>query len=163
MGGDPEASGELLDRYRERALSWAVRVVKNATQAEEVVADVTLKALETVETLREPGAFSTWFYRMVFRHSLNSLRDQEVEAEALLGHRPADEAGVEDLAGGMDPERLRSAVEDLPPDLRIVLVMRYWEGLSFTEVARKLGIPEGTVKVRSFRAHRRLKGLLAAS
>ena len=158
MAGDREAAGDLLDRYRGRALCWAAKVVRNTVDAEEVVADVTVKALEKLQELRDPEAFSTWLYRMIFRYSLNSLRDRGTEKEALENlprGEPKEELPDADL------ERIREAMKKLPLDLQVVLVMRYWEGLSYAEIAERLKAPEGTVKVRAFRAHQRLKGLLA--
>ena len=157
LSGDPEASGELLERYRGRAVSWAVKIVRNAVDAEEVVADVTLKALGRLHELRDPAAFSTWLYRMVFRYSLNTLRDRLTERRALEALPPPAE--LETLPQG-DPDRVRAALRALPLDLQVILVMRYWEGLSYPQIAERLRVPEGSVKARAFRAHQRLKGLL---
>lgn len=159
---DGEEFGGLLESYRHRAQRWAYRVLRNAHDAEEVVGQAYLKALQTADTLREPAAFSTWLYRIVFRMSLNALRDRTAEAKALRSLPTAEaDPGVAEAVD--DPGRLKAALERLPLDLRIVLTLHYWQGLSYAEIGARLGVPENTIKVRAFRAHQKLKGLLAPS
>ncbi len=153
-----EDLGEQLESYRGRARAWAFKVLRNASEAEDVVAQAYLKAVQAAETLRDQEAFSTWLYRLVFRMSLNALRDRATEQKALR-ELPAAEAAVE--AESPDAERLREVLHELPLDLRIVVMLHYWKGLSYAEIGTRLGVTENTVKVRAFRAHRRLKGLLA--
>ena len=153
-----EDLGDQLESYRGRAQAWAYKVLRNASEAEEVVAQAYLKAVQAAETLRDEEAFSTWLYRLVFRMSLNALRDRATEARALR-ELPAAEAEVE--GGSPGAERLRGTLKTLPLDLRIVVVLHYWKGLSYAQIGERLGVPENTVKVRAFRAHQRLKGLLA--
>ena len=158
-----EDLGELLESYRGRAQAWAFKVLKNASEAEEVVGQAYLKAIEAAGTLRDPEAFSTWLYRMVFRMSLNALRDRATERRSLKGLDAREEAPEPAELPAREMDRLRAALEKLPLDQQIVLTMHYWRGLTYAEIARELEVPEGTVKVRAFRAHQRLKGLLAPS
>lgn len=153
-----EDLGDQLESYRSRALSWAYRVLRNASEAEEVVAQAYLKAVQAAEGLRDPEAFSTWLYRLVFRMSLNALRDRATETRALR-ELPAAEAAV--ASETPDAGRLRAVLHKLPLDLRIVVVLHYWKGLSYAQIGERLGVSENAVKVRAFRAHRRLKLLLA--
>jgi RNA polymerase sigma-70 factor (ECF subfamily) len=166
-GGDRAAIESLLMRSQEVAYRFSVHVCGRTNDAEDVMQEALLKTFCHAPRIREPNAFRPWLYRTVRnaclmrrrlhlgepRHfvSLSELRSTE---EGGATFEPVDPGPSPDavLRGARLRSRMRQALAELPPTLRIVVLLREIEGLSTKEVARVLGISEGNVKTRLYRA-----------
>jgi RNA polymerase sigma-70 factor (ECF subfamily) len=162
--GEREAFRTLFETYKNKVYSIALRFAGDEAAAMDIAQDTFLKLFSSIHQFRGDSAFETWVYRMV----VNSCLDRQRKLQRLVPL--ADEflatlrASGDALAAMLRAEmagRIRAAVEKLSPELRIVVVLRYTEGLSYDEIADVLGCSAGTVASRLNRAHKALERRLA--
>jgi RNA polymerase sigma-70 factor (ECF subfamily) len=153
--GDAEAFRELYRAYRDPVWTLVVSLVGDSSQAQDVMQNVFFKAFRGLGGYRFQSGLFTWMYRIAHNECLNHLRRREVPQvplEAIVGRgREIDKARVSDLEEARRAA-LRDAVKQLPFKMREVVVLKYVEDLSYTEMSRILGCPPGTVASRLNRA-----------
>ena len=162
--GEREAFRELFETYKNTVYSIALRYSGEPSAAMDIAQDTFVKLFSSIRDFRGDAAFETWIYRLV----VNSCLDQRRRTRRLRPLAP-EVAGSLRAAGDSLAEVLRSevagsvrnAVERLTPDLRMVVVLRYTEGLSYDEIAEVLGCAPGTVASRLNRAHKYLERRLS--
>jgi RNA polymerase sigma-70 factor (ECF subfamily) len=164
------AFGELYTRYRDKIFNTAYRIVNDYDGARDVAHDVFLKVYVEARGFRFRSSFSSWIYRITVNRSLDEAR----RAKRRRGHFSTDEINVDLPSRRSDDlpyevalnheaeEALMTALEALSGKLRTVITLRYFEALSYDQIAEIIGRPVGTVKSRLRRAHRRLGKLLVA-
>lgn len=170
-----EASLEvLLGRYQDKVYRLALSFTRNPADAEEVLQDVFLTVYRKIASFEGRSAFSTWLYRITVNTALMKLRGRGPVQESIDEYLPQFTKdgrharmavdftqGPETLLLRKERERvLREAIEGLPPDYKIVLVLRDLEGLSNDEVAEIVGDSVLAVKARLHRARLALRGRL---
>jgi RNA polymerase sigma-70 factor (ECF subfamily) len=173
----PGAFEAFVEAYGDRVYRFGRRMCGDRDDAQDVLQDTLVAAYRALKTVEHPEALRSWLYRVASNACLMMRRRgrhepaRELSLEELMprgedGPRfeipdPADlpdsEAARAELV-----ERVRDAIGDLPPPLRIVLVMRDMEGLSTQEVAAALELGESAVKMRLHRARLQLRGALAS-
>lgn len=161
--GDVEAYGELVRRHMRRAFSIAYRIVRHREDAEDVVQDAFVRALERLDTLKRERPFHPWFYRIVVNRAVSCWRSRAVRAaEAVPEEAVACDSTPEGDAERSElRRRLAEALDALPESERIVVQLSELEGLTSAEIAQILGEPAGTVRYRLHQARRRLRAALA--
>lgn len=157
LAGDEAGYGALLERHQGRVYAFLLRLLGNAPDAEDAAQTVFLKAFRSLESFDRTRAFHSWLFAIAHHAALDLLRTRR--ADLSLDH---DEAPIDPADGADGPERLTEAALDgalverliaaLPPLYREALLLRHVEGLSVEDTARALSLPEGTVKIRLFRA-----------
>ena len=143
------------------AFRVAYSVLRHVDEAEDVAQDALVRAYRRFAQLRDRTRFRGWLVRLTFRLALDQQRATRRRATRETPHLPG-EYGIA-AAATADPvqmSRLWEAIDGLPNKLRWPLVLSAIEGHDIREVARLLGVPEGTVKSRLFLARRRLKECL---
>ncbi len=167
--GDVEAFSPLVASHQERLLRLCERLLGDLEEARDAAQEVFLKAFRKAGTYRPRGQVYTWLYRIAVNHCLNLLRRRRVVRFLRLGEEAEDEAAPAldpaDVRPGPEAElaarrrwrATRRGIERLPPGQRAVLVLVRFEGLSYREAARVLGITEGAVESRLVRAMRHLE------
>ncbi len=162
QAGDERAFSALMTRYGDRTMHYLRGLVGEA--ADDVQQDVWLAVYRRVHTLADPGAFRTWLFRTARHRAIDHLRarrrEQElfVETDSLDALPHATEA--EDDAPDVDG--LAAVIDDLAPIHREVLMLRYRDAMSYTEIALVVGCTVGTVRSRLHYARQHLHDLLAA-
>jgi RNA polymerase sigma-70 factor (ECF subfamily) len=156
--GDTEAFRKLVERHRDRAYGLAFRMLGSASEAEETAQDAFLRAWRALPQFRGESAFSTWLHRIVVRRALDR---QAVLKSRRAREAPLEDAGPGEIAAAPDSADLRRKLERLLDSLsevqRTVVLLYYYEDRSVDEVARTLGIPEGSVKTHLHRARALLR------
>lgn len=171
--GDGTAYRELVERHERRLQRLCQGFLGDPEEARDAVQEVFLKAFRKAESYRPRGKVYTWLYRIAVNHCLNQLRRRKIVrflSLGSLGERDAPEdAGPvfdpqdpqpgpgEQLAARERWRRTREALDGLPESQRAVVLLAKMEGLSQKETARVLGITEGAVESRLFRAMRTLE------
>lgn len=157
--GDRGAFRLLYDRNRDRVYNLAFYMLGEPLWAEDVLQIVFLKAYKGLAGFRLDAEFGTWLYRIALNECQNQLRGRRAEfvpLESVLGRsEEVDRSGPLPDREHQEQQRseiLRQAVMDLTPRLRAVVVMKYFDGLSYDEIARVLGVSAGTVASRLNRA-----------
>ena len=163
-GGDTEAFRKLVERHRDRAYGLAFRMLGSAAEAEETAQDAFLRAWRALPHFRGESAFSTWLHRIVVRRALDR---QAVLKSRRAREAPLEEAGPGQLAAppttgeaALEPglrRKLERLLDSLSEMQRTVVLLYYYEDRSVDEVARTLGIPEGSVKTHLHRARALLR------
>lgn len=171
--GDLDAFNELVLLYQDRVYNLAYRILGDPSAAEDATQEAFISAYRHLPTFRG-GSFLSWLMRTVTNRCYDELRRQkrrptvswesfgEMDEEAnpfLVNGHPTPE----ELAQQAElTQWLQGAIQTLPPDQRVVLVLSDVEGMNYQEIADAVGIPVGTVKSRLARARARLRDLLAA-
>lgn len=163
------AMGVLYERFRERVYNVALRIVSQPDDARDVLQDVFILLFRKIHRFRARAVFASWVYRITVNAALDHLRrrrraPRSSAAPAVLDGAPEQlemttperAAALRDLEG-----HVRAALHTLSERLRIVVVLRYLEGLSYADIADILDCSIGTVKSRLFRAHAALRKRLA--
>jgi RNA polymerase sigma-70 factor (ECF subfamily) len=164
--GDREAQRALYDAYKDRVYSIAFYYLHgDDAGAADVTQQVFLKLMNGISTYRGGANFSTWLYRIVVNACVDHTRRRRTghTTEPAVLTAIADPArSHEDLFAQREiAESVRLAIASLPPKLRLTVLLRYVEGLAYTEMAATLGCSMGTVASRLSRAHRLLAQRLA--
>jgi RNA polymerase sigma-70 factor (ECF subfamily) len=162
--GEREAFRALFEAYKDRVFSIALRFSGDPATAMDIAQDTFVKLFSRIGDFRGESSFETWMYRMVVNscldHRRRSWRLLPLVDEVAGRLRESRDSLVELMRTEMG-ERVQSAVERLSPDLRMVVVLRYTEGLAYEEIAAVLGCSPGTVASRLNRAHKALERRLA--
>ena len=152
IAGDEGALGECYDQYASFVYGLALRVVRDAKAAEDLTQDIFLCLWER-PALFDPdkGALRTWLGTLAHRRAVDHVRREEARRRrddiAMTKLHPTPD--VEEMALALvTAERVREALETLPPEQRRAIELAYFDGKTYREVARELEIPEGTAKSR---------------
>ena len=161
--GDDGALGELYDRFGAVAYGLAIRIVRDAALAEDVVQEAFLTVWRTASRfVAERAKARTWILTLVHRRAVDLVRhEQSRRAEPLkdipeAGGRTADEEAWLRL----ERARVQEALKLLPDQQREAIELAYYGGFTQSELADRLGEPLGTVKSRMFTGLSRLRELL---
>lgn len=174
-GGSEEAFRRLVERYQRPVYSLLVRIVRNPEAAEDLAQEAFVKAWKALARFDPERKFSSWLFKIAHNSALDALRRQGIETVSLdapigdsdeapeLPADPAAENPLRRLVARDAGRALESAIGELRPQYREILLLRFQEGLAYEEIAEVLSIPLGTVKIHIFRARaelaRRMKAL----
>lgn len=151
---DPAAVGELYDRYGRTVFGVLYRLLGSPESAEEVAQDVFHAVWRRAASYRpDRGSVRTWLLSITRNAAIDWRRTKgkRLEREAAIDEAAelVEEQRVDDrVIASLRAERVRSAVQSLPDEQRVVLSLAYWSGLSQAEIAERIGAPLGTVKSR---------------
>lgn len=152
--GDREAVAELYDRHAARVLGLAYRIVRNSSDAEDVVQEVFSQAWRTAPNYEASrGTVAGWLLMMARTRAIDRVRARQARRDAGVEPdpetTPSTAASVpEQIIANQQTARIRGAMADLPVEQRAALELAYFEGLTQSEIAERLQIPLGTVKTR---------------
>lgn len=161
QSGDREAFRLLFETYKDKVYSIALYTFGgNETAARDAAQQVFLKLITTIKQFRRDAEFTTWLYRMVVNTCIDEQRRQRrflpfgdaTEMRASTSKRSQEEK-FERLEMA---ESVRAAINQLRPKLRLPILLKYIEGLSYEEIAGVLGCSKGTVASRLNRGHKKL-------
>lgn len=153
--GDVGAFGTLFDLYGPRVHRFIQLRVREPADAEDLLQSVFLKVLQSLPRYQERGLpFAAWLFQIVRNAVIDYGRTRHPAAPLeAAAHRPATGEDPAELAAlAAERDRLRAALDQLPPDQRDVLVYRYFAGLSTREIGALMGRREGSVRTLQFRA-----------
>jgi RNA polymerase sigma-70 factor (ECF subfamily) len=166
--GDTGAFAQLFETHKDRVYSIALRFSGEPATALDIAQDTFLKLLSRIGDFRGEARFDTWLYRMVANSCLDHKRRglrivPFVEGlESLMDTlRPARATVLEDLLRSEFEQSVQSVVAKLPAEQRMVVILRYTEGLAYEEISGILNCSSGTVASRLNRAHKTLERRLA--
>ncbi|HET6906226.1 MAG TPA: RNA polymerase sigma factor RpoE [Rhodanobacteraceae bacterium] len=176
--GDVRAFDLLVRKYRHKILGLISRYVHDWSECEDVAQEAFVRAWRALPAFRGESAFYTWMYKIAVNTAKNHLVAQgrrppadDLDADTAVqidaGARLRDEATPEHEMARREIERtVFETVEALPEELRMAITLREVDGLSYEEIAERMGCPIGTVRSRIFRAREaidiQLRPLLSA-
>ena len=153
----------LARRHHAEVYAYAFRLCGRTAEAEDLTQQTFLSAVRHASQLREPAAARAWLFAILRRAYQNSLRDRRRELViddfdwgSLEDHSDTDHADF-------DWELLQNAIDELPIEYKLVVLMFYFEERSYREIATEMGLPLGTVMSRLSRAKAHLRRRLATA
>lgn len=153
--GNKEAFSKLIKIYEKDLYRVAIAILKNDNDALDGMQDSILKAFQSVEKLKKPEYFKTWLIKILI-NSCNAIINRKrkiVSYEDYIG-RTCEEEGFRKVD-------IKTVVDKLDYDLRILIVLYYYEDMPLKNISEVLNIPEGTVKSRLSKARGYLKEYLS--
>ena len=162
---------KLVTAYEKNVYNIALRMVGDPEDAADMTQVTFIKAYRALSGFRGDSKFSSWLYRIASNVCLDFLRSRSRHPQVSLSTVDEDDRATfelpdmrqnpeEQLMKKLGMEAVRRGLEQLPEQQRQILVLRELGGLSYAELAQTLGLEEGTVKSRIFRARKRLCALL---
>jgi RNA polymerase sigma factor (sigma-70 family) len=171
---DRNAYATLMNNYRDSIFFMLLKMTNNRDDAEDLTIEAFGKAFKSLAQYTPNYAFSTWLFKIASNNCIDFMRkkrqkfvslDQEQEDNpgSQLSKTVSDEDlnPEEALINEQKVKYMRAIVEKLKPHYRVLIEMRYFEELSYEEIAEKLDLPMGTVKAKLFRARDLLYNILS--
>ncbi|AEE96039.1 RNA polymerase sigma factor [Mahella australiensis] len=150
---------ELMPLIYRELYSFIYAIVRNKAMADDIMQNTMMKAYNKIDDLRDPDKFKAWVFSIAKREAISALRmhERETMTEMLDDNTDYgyDFALPENII--LDDEiktYIANIINDLPPNYREVIILRYWSELSFEEIAKVLNINYNTAKSRHYRAKR---------
>ena len=153
---------QLVGEHRESVFRYAYRLSGCASTAEDITQEVFLRAFRSLHQLREAGAARGWLMAIARNEFLRDCRRRS-SSDELLDPQQRDVVDESQPPAIDHQEWVAHALVQLPEDFRLVLLMYYFEGLSYAQIAEQLTIPIGTVMSRLSRGKTHLKTALDQS
>jgi RNA polymerase sigma-70 factor (ECF subfamily) len=168
---DQAAYAQLMDRYREAIYYMLLKMVSNASDAEDLTIEAFGKAFKNLEQYTPTFAFSTWLFKIASNNCIDFIRKRRIDhisldretgdkdraSNIIMAEVPNPE---EDLIKKQKAKLMRSIVTTLKPRYRELVELRYFKEFSYEEIADELNLPLGTVKAQLFRARELLYNIL---
>jgi RNA polymerase sigma-70 factor (ECF subfamily) len=164
-GGNMMAFEEIYQRHHRRVYSICLRMLQNATEAEDLTQDVFIQLYRKIGSFRGDSAFTTWLHRLTVNQVLMHFRKRNVKFEKTTeeGETPVQVVGGTENPRKMpvvDKIAIEHAIAQLPTGYRNVFVLHDVEGYEHEEVAKILGCSVGTSKSQLHKARLKLRKLL---
>jgi RNA polymerase sigma-70 factor (ECF subfamily) len=170
--GNEKAFATLLNRYRDSIYYMLLKMVNNASDAEDLTIEAFGKAFRNIESYTPNFAFSTWLFKIATNNCIDFIRKKQ-SSPSIIDHGQDEEMDnytVNIQSDTPDPEEaliirqrvaaLREIVSQLKPRYRTLIELRYFREFSYEEISSELSLPIGTVKAQLFRAKTLLYNVL---
>ena len=167
LEGDPQAFGELVQQYERDVFNLAYRMLNDWGEAEDAAQEAFLRAYSNLDRYDMSRSFKTWLLSITSNHCIDRLRRRRLTWLSLEEPLPPHPALTSDVPG---PEEatltnelnlfVQGMLDELSPDYRLAVVLRYWYDLSYAEIADMLDTTESAIKSRLFRARQALANQL---
>lgn len=174
--GDQKAYADLMNTYREPIYYMLLKMTNNAIDADDLTLEAFGKAFKSLGQYTPDYAFSTWLFRIATNNCIDFIRKKRtktVSMDNLYTNIDGEEIGINIPSETLDPEEkiiekqkillMREVVSRLKPHYRSLVELRYFDELSYEEIAEKLQVPIGTVKAKLFRAREFLYNIIKNS
>lgn len=163
--GDQEAFAEIVYSFTDAVYNLCYRMLGDGAEAEDATQEAFLRAYNHLKSYDEARSFKTWLLSIASNHCIDRIRKRRMKFisldEPLPSGSPLEIASHEPLPEEMTLRRERSAMvqsmlDELAPDYRAAVVLRYWYDYSYSEIADALNTTESAIKSRLFRARQML-------
>jgi RNA polymerase sigma-70 factor (ECF subfamily) len=155
--GDDDAFMKLVDRYSARLLYYIRRLLEDADRSDDVLQEVWLTVYKKINTVRDASAFSVWLYRTARNRAIRLLRD---ESRYVFVEQYDESDLIDDDSESLlfdDINRLHRVLTTLSPEQKEAVVLRFFEEMSYRQIAEIAGCSIGTVRSRIHYAKQELR------
>jgi RNA polymerase sigma-70 factor, ECF subfamily len=170
QGGDARAFNQLVLKWEKTVYNVSLRMLQDREEAAEATQEVFLRAFKSIRSFRRESKFSTWLYRIAMNHCLTRLsqRPRGIHISIDEGSDPENpapqfrvaETQVSELIRQEQQKQVMTALQLLPPDQRAVIELKFFQDLTFEEIAEILKTPSSTIKTRLYSGLEMLKNRL---
>lgn len=162
--GDQKAFADLMHRYKDSIYFMALKMVNNKEDAMDLTVETFAKAFEKLDKYQPDYAFSTWLFRVGTNNCIDFIRKKKLSTTSInsMVDDDGDDRPMQIKSDTLNPEEvsmkkeqtqlLKLLIDSLPQRYRNLIVLRYFDELSYEEIAEQLDLPLGTVKAQLFRA-----------
>ena len=158
LEGDTQAFAEIIDRYKNRIFSFTCRILQNTEDAREITQETFIKAFRSLNSYNPQYPFISWLFRIAHNSCIDYLRARAPHTLSIDDETSPIE--LEDFSCDCEEyvefrlrqEEIEKLLASLAPLYREAILLQYKEDLTCREIAEVLQIPEGTAKIRLFRA-----------
>lgn len=175
--GDQKAYAELMGRYRDSIYFMLLKMVNNRDDADDLTIEAFGKAFKRLEQYTPNYAFSTWLFKIASNNCIDFIRKKKrgntFSIDKTFQNEEGSEMSISIRSETLNPEEkaikkqkielMHEVVEKLKPRYRVLVELRYFQELSYEEIAQQLQLPLGTVKAQLFRARELLYQILKSS
>ena len=162
LQGDTNAFAYLVDRYKNLSYTVAMKIVRNHEDAEEVAQDSFIKAYSQLHTFKGESKFSTWLYTIVYRNSITKIRKKKITTTDIDSYiienqkSDYDFPQIEAIKNGEQKKYITEAIDNLPETDAFLITLFYLDESSVEEIEQITGLTKTNVKVKLFRARKKL-------
>lgn len=159
LNGDTDQFNELVVRHKDYAYSIALKIVNNTMDAEEIAHDAFIKAFKSLKRFNQKAKFTTWLYRIVFNTAVSHTRKNKLAVDDIdeVTRQPASEMSSSEAVMNKDRDHfIAEAMKKLLPLDATLLTLFYLKQLNLEEIGQVVGVKADAVKVKLFRARKRL-------
>ena len=162
LQGDTNAFSHLINKYKNMVFTLVVKIVKNREDAEEVAQDSFIKAYQKLDSFKGDSKFSTWLYTIAYRNALTKVRKKKLETTdidsyVMDNHKDDhDFPQVEAIKNGEQEKYVKQAIENLGETDSLLITLFYLNDNSIEEIQEITEMSQSNVKVRLFRARKKL-------
>jgi RNA polymerase sigma-70 factor (ECF subfamily) len=162
---DQKAYAELMKRYRKSVFHLVLKMVRNSEEAEDLTIEAFAKAFKGLHKFNPEYTFSTWLFRIATNNCIDYIRKKRVLTTSIdspIKDSDGDDMSIDIKDSALNPqdeaikqqkiELMRLIVTKLPSKYQVLIKMRYFQELSYEEIADTLDFPLGTVKAQLHRA-----------
>ncbi|MCT4628587.1 sigma-70 family RNA polymerase sigma factor [Winogradskyella sp.] len=164
--GDTKAYAQLVDRYKDLVYTLALRMLKRREEAEEVAQDTFIKVFKSLNKFKGDSKFSTWIYRVAYNTCLDSLKKNKKHLnnvaidEFTYNKLDTIDNALDHIIKEEKSTLIKNCINKLPEDSSALLTLFYFEELSLDEISKIINVEANTVKVKLFRARKKLAVIL---
>lgn len=160
--GQTDLFGIIYDRYANKVYRKCISFVKEEGLAQDMVQEVFLKVFYQLTKFKGNSRFSTWLYAITYNYCVEQYRKQSkiytVEIDERTDAIPLEEEEKELLE--IRTDHLKVALNQIPPEDKVILLMKYQDDTPIKEIMEQLAISESAVKMRLSRARKRVKNIV---
>lgn len=164
--GDTNAYAKLVDRYKDLVYTLAIRMLKNREEAEEIAQDTFIKVFKSLDKFKGDSKFSTWIYRVAYNTCLDAIKKNKKHQndvaidEYTFNKLDTIDNALENIIKEERSVLIKNCINKLPEESSVILTLFYFEELSLEEISKVINIEANTVKVKLFRARKKLAVIL---
>lgn len=160
QAGDQAAFAELVQRYHRRIRYYVRKMVGNQQDAEDILQEIWFAVFRGLPRLVDPASFPGWLYRIARNLSYGELRRRQPQHRLVEETPTVEPLTSADEFSADEVERIHRGLDELSPQLREVLILRFLEEMRYEEIAKVIGAPVGTVRSRIYYGKRALREAL---
>lgn len=164
--GDTKAYAQLVNRYKDLVYTLAIRMLKHKEEAEEVAQDTFVKVFKSLQQFKGDSKFSTWIYRVTYNTCLDRIKKNKKHLNDVaiddftFNKLDAIDNALENMIKKEKQKLIKQCIAKLPEDSSALLTLFYFEELSLDEISKIINIEANTIKVKLFRARKKLAVIL---
>lgn len=162
--GNKQAFGKLIQAYQSPVFNLAYRMLGNADEAEQAAQEAFIRAWTRLDSYDPGFKFSTWLLSITSNYCIDQIRKRRAQLLSIEGPLPAHPALMSESSESPEAQvvsrerdkNIQILLQTLPPDYRQAVILRYWNEMSYDEIAEVMETTVSAIKSRLFRARRQL-------
>lgn len=164
--GDTNAFAVLVDRYKDFVFTLSLKMLRNSNEAEEAAQDTFIKVFRSLNSFKKESKFSTWLYKITFNNCLDRIKKQKRNRPIveLNEYTEQEVKSLMNVLESIEETERKKMIQDclnlLQPEENFLITLYYFNENSLKEISQIMEINENNLKIKLFRARKKLAGIL---